>query len=255
MQIFRGIILCIIFLTRQANLSNGAGIEGDPMFHILDDNNTYCLLADFNLTIDITYTLKAENKKATRSFSPTELLMKPEAKCGKNQTLLSLQWNQKGASHNWSTVFNLTKSVASSSGKEDYFSLSSITVKYFTEEALFPDSAGQDWKEVSTNQVVFKTVVGRHFQCENEQSIGMYLSDSSKKDTDASLKMTNTKIEAFMKSEKPEFSEQKTICSADENPDNTVPIAVGITLAICIVVALVVFVIFNRRNRRLYGTV
>ncbi|KAF5405938.1 hypothetical protein PHET_00611, partial [Paragonimus heterotremus] len=198
---------------------------------------------------------QAENKKATRSFSPTELLLKPEAKCGENQTLLSLQWNQQGASYNWSTVFNFTKSIASFSGEEKYFSLSSIKVTYFTEEALFPGSAVQDWKEVSTNQVVFKTVVGKHFQCKNEQSIGMYLSDSSKKDTDASLKMTNTKMEAFMKSEKPEFSQQKTICSADENPDNTVPIAVGVALAICIVVALIVFVIFNRRNRRLYGTV
>ncbi|KAA3675278.1 uncharacterized protein DEA37_0003904 [Paragonimus westermani] len=112
-----------------------------------------------------------------------------------------------------------------------------------------------DWKEVSTNQVVFKTIIGRHFQCVSEQSIGMYLPDSSKKETDASLKMTNTKIEAFMESEKPEFSKQKTICSADESPDNTVPIAVGVALAICIVVALVVFVIFNRRNRRMYGTV
>ncbi|KAF8565044.1 hypothetical protein P879_04413 [Paragonimus westermani] len=255
MHIPLGIILCLICLSRQTSLTNGAELEGDPMFHIMDDNGTYCLLADFNLTVHITYALKAENKKATRSFSPTELLLKPEVKCGENQTLLSLYWNQEGASHNWSTVFNITKSTAPSSGNEIYFSLTSISLKYLSEESLFPGTATQDWKEVSTNQVVFKTVVGRHFQCENEQSIGMYLPGSTKKETDASLKMTNTKIEAFMQSEKPEFSKQKTICSADESPDNTVPIAVGVALAICIVVALVVFVIFNRRNRRMYGTV
>ncbi|KAF6771680.1 hypothetical protein AHF37_07907 [Paragonimus kellicotti] len=154
MRIFLGIISCLVCLTRQAPLSNGAELGGDPMFHILGDNDTYCLLADFNLTIDITYALKEVSFKIASA-----------------SVYLSIHLFDAKISH--------------------FFKLFKI-----------------DWKEVSTNQVIFKTVVGKHFECEHEQSLGMYLSDSSKKETDASLKMTNTKIEAFMKSEKPEFSKQ-----------------------------------------------
>ncbi|THD24354.1 hypothetical protein D915_004818 [Fasciola hepatica] len=69
------------------------------------------------------------------------------------------------------------------------------------------------------------------------------------------MRLTDVMLEAFMSKKKSQYSDKETLCDEDQTPDNTVPVAVGIALAVCIVIALIVFIVFNQRNRRRYGSV
>ncbi|CAH8642028.1 unnamed protein product [Schistosoma mattheei] len=183
-----------------------------------------------------------------------------ESVCSEHYTKLSLTFIPYGQNeeHKWTLVllFNVmepNKTSNDATTVRSTYTLNSLILNYYMDKTLFPDALtpGQ-YVNVSSNNMVFRIPVGSYYSCLIVPEIT--LTGNEKIFNSCKLFMKNLKVEAFMNNSVEAFIGNETLCDSDVNVNNMVPIGVGIALIVCIVVAITVFIVFSKRNRRSYTT-
>ncbi|CAH8631522.1 unnamed protein product [Dicrocoelium dendriticum] len=225
---------------------NAGSDSADTPFYVIKDRDSYCLLARFNLSVDIHYP-KQDGTTGHEAFELKAINISSDSRCGAHETKLSLAARPNGSAEDWRIWFTFVKTLFDI---QLYYSIGTISFTYVAEPSLLPDIAVHGLQHLNSSDSLFKAPLGTCYKCETERSVSLQQQSGGK--STAILRISSAKIEAFTNSSTGAFSDKVTTCSADATEDNIVPIAVGITLAVLIVTALVVFIIFSRRNRRFY---
>ncbi|OON19383.1 hypothetical protein X801_04750, partial [Opisthorchis viverrini] len=200
------------------------------------------------------YRQNANEKTAKKTFTPTNVSVESTSDCGGR---LVLSWfPQSGLNDTWSLELDFKQTNSSMKvNAQNYYTLNSMELTVVADESILPGVKVLGEQKLVSNTPVFTAMLGRHYECASEQQVELRKIPEDKQAPVGYLKLSKAKMQAFMDSKEENFSPEMSQCSADQPADNTIPIAVGITLAICIVIALIVFFIFNRRSRRHYGSV
>ncbi|XP_018655407.1 hypothetical protein Smp_162770 [Schistosoma mansoni] len=162
----------------------------------LKSGNSYCFLFQSDIMFQVFYNSHSKLVKSYKFTLSNATINDNESVCSEHYTKLSLTFIPYGRNeeHKWTLVllFNRmepNKTSNDATNVSSIYTLDSITLTYYMDKNLFPDSLTPE-----------------------------------------------------------------TLCDSDVNVNNMVPIGVGIALIVCIVVAITVFIVFNKRNRRSYTT-
>ncbi|KAG5453240.1 hypothetical protein CSKR_113601 [Clonorchis sinensis] len=212
--------------------------------YAVKDGESYCLLTEFLMTLDLVYPVDNANENtAKKTFTPTNVSVESTSNCSGR---LVLSWfPASGLNDTWSLELDFKQTNSSIKvNAKNYYTLSSLELTLLADKSILPGVKVLGEQKLVSNTPVFtaQQVELRKIPEDKQAPIGY-------------LKLSKAKMQAFMDSKEEKFSPEVSQCSADQPADNTIPIAVGVTLAICIVIALIVFFIFNRRTRRQYGSV
>ncbi|KAK4475175.1 hypothetical protein MN116_002257 [Schistosoma mekongi] len=226
----------------------------------IKSGSSYCFLFQSDIIFQIFYYTKEKQIKSYKFAVSNATVNNNESICTERYTKLSFKFmpNGQNVKYDWKCVLlfiRIPPNEASNdmSNISSAYSLNNIAFTYYLDTNIFPDSMISDkYIDLSGNTTMFKIPVGSYYSCISEQQISLAGNDSFHDSCKVYFK--SLKVEAFMNSPKEAFVGNQILCDLDENVNNIVPIAVGITLIICIVIAVTVFIIFNRRNRRRYAT-
>ncbi|CAH8659860.1 unnamed protein product [Schistosoma guineensis] len=226
----------------------------------LKNGSSYCLLFQSDIKFQIFYHSQNKLVKSYEFTVSNATINDNESVCSEHYTKLSLTFIPYGQNeeHKWTLVllFNLmepNKTSNDATTVRSTYTLNSLILNYYMDKTLFPDSLtpGQ-YVNVSSNNMVFRIPVGSYYSCLIVPEIT--LTGNEKIFNSCKLFMKNLKVEAFMNNSVEAFIGNETLCESDVNVNNMVPIGVGIALIVCIVVAITVFIVFSKRNRRSYTT-
>ncbi|CAH8563825.1 unnamed protein product [Schistosoma turkestanicum] len=235
-----------------------------PVSHVqkfsLKSGSSYCFLFQSNIMFRISYRSQNRIVKSYEFTVSNATVNNNESACTEKYTKLSLTFtpNERNEEHEWKLVFllNRIESNKTSIGATtipSFYSLNNILLTYYLDKDLFPDllTPGH-YVNVSGNTTVFEIPVGSYYSCTTVPDIS--LTGNEEIPNSFKVYMKNLKVEAFMNNSVEAFLGNETLCDSDVSVNNMVPIGVGVALIICIVVAVTVFIVFNRRNRRSYAT-
>ncbi|CAH8680195.1 unnamed protein product [Schistosoma haematobium] len=226
----------------------------------LKNGSSYCFLFQSDIKFQIFYHSQNKLVKSYEFTVSNATINDNESVCSEHYTKLSLTFIPYGQNeeHKWTLVllFNLmepNKTSNDATTVRSTYTLNSLILNYYMDKTLFPDSLtpGQ-YANVSSNNMVFRIPVGSYYSCLIVPEIT--LTGNEKILNSCKLFMKNLKVEAFMNNSVEAFIGNETLCDSDVNVNNMVPIGVGIALIVCIVVAITVFIVFSKRNRRSYTT-
>ncbi|TPP56662.1 hypothetical protein FGIG_00573 [Fasciola gigantica] len=224
--------------------------EKNAQYSIKDQEGNFCLLMNFTVDLSFTYT-KKDQSNGIRKFSKLTMNVADASSCDKNVTTLVLKTRPENATKEWTVEFEFSKNVTSKTDNGT-FRVISTKLTFTTDRNVFPDVQFEVNMDVSSADSWGSAPVFSYYHCMAPK----LLKFSVKKPVSGlEMRLTNVMLEAFVSKKKSQYSDKETLCDEDQTPDNTVPVAVGIALAVCIVVALIVFIVFNQRNRRRYGSV
>lgn len=220
-------------------------------YSIKNADGKYCFLMNFTASFTFTYKKKDQNSD-TKKFSNLPWTVVDASNCSGNSTTLILTTQPENAQDKWTLEFQFFK-IGTSKTSNGTFHATSAKMTLMASSALFPDI------EESSNPVTITSAeswgnapVSTYYHC-MAPKILKFAAQSPINGLD--MRLSDVMLEAFVEKKQPNYSNTETLCTEDQVPDNTVPIAVGSALAVCIVIALIVFIVFNRRNRRHYGSV
>ncbi|CAH8649375.1 unnamed protein product [Schistosoma intercalatum] len=226
----------------------------------LKNGSSYCLLFQSDIKFQIFYHSQNKLVKSYEFTVSNATINDNESVCSEQYTKLSLTFIPYGQNeeHKWTLVllFNVmepNKTSNDATTVRSTYTLNSLILNYYMDKTLFPDSLtpGQ-YVNVSSNNMVFRIPVGSYYSCLIVPEIT--LTGNEEIFNSCKLFMKNLKVEAFMNNSVEAFIGNETLCDSDVNVNNMVPIGVGIALIVCIVVAITVFIVFSKRNRRSYTT-
>ncbi|CAH8665346.1 unnamed protein product [Schistosoma margrebowiei] len=226
----------------------------------LKNGSSYCFLFQSDIKFQIFYHSQNKLVKSYKFTVSNATINDNESVCSEHYTKLSLTFMPYGQNeeHKWTLVllFNLmepNKTSNDATTVRSTYTLNSLILTYYMDKTLFPDSLtpGQ-YVNVSSNNMVFRIPVGSYYSCLTVPELT--LTGNEKIFNSCKLFMENLKVEAFMNNSVEAFIGNETLCDSDVNVNNMVPIGVGIALIVCIVVAITVFIVFSKRNRRSYTT-
>ncbi|CAL8077558.1 unnamed protein product [Calicophoron daubneyi] len=216
-----------------------------PVYDVTGEGCKNRLLATFDVDFTVEYE-DQNDKKLTKKFkNVTSVDHAGNCQADTNATL-TVFFKPEKAVKNW--TLNLMVVNGSYSKKINVFYTQSVSLSYHVEKSVFGDCKEEEITKIADKLEEFSSDFDSNFRCNSEKELRL----GSKAET--KVFMHNLKIE-LMPKERTDFSKKETLCTADVPTDNTIPIAVGVALIVCIVVALVVFIIFNRRNRRRFTSV
>ncbi|KAH8867236.1 hypothetical protein KSF78_0003646 [Schistosoma japonicum] len=226
----------------------------------LKSGSSYCFLFQSDIIFQIFYYTKDKQIKSYKFSASNATVIDNESICTEQYTKLSFTFmpNGQNIKYDWKCVLLFNRippnnALNDMSNISSVYSLNNIAFTYYSDTNIFPDSMVSDkYIDLSGNTTMFKIPVGSYYSCISEQEVSLAGTESFRDRCKVYFK--SLKVEAFMNSSKEVFVGNQILCDLDENANNIVPIAVGITLIICIVIAVTVFIVFNRRNRRRYAT-
>ncbi|CAH8873011.1 unnamed protein product [Trichobilharzia szidati] len=202
-------------------------------FQVLSNSSEICLLIQFHVNLSVVYTKVSHppihvliNSANRGKFYSTGL-------CSERKETLQLTWTQNNTVANWSLLFNF------SHDKSNY-NLNEISLHF--ELVNLPGL-----RNVSSNQSLISCPVGSFYSCKAEQNV--VLNSSYPSPVTINLTVSQLKVEAFRNGPKPEFNGIMVECSLDSGLNKLVPTIIGISLAVMIVIALVIFIVTSQRHR------
>ncbi|RTG90356.1 uncharacterized protein DC041_0006815 [Schistosoma bovis] len=231
-------------------------VEPIPNVHkfSLKNGSSYCFLFQSDIKFQIFYHSQNKLVKSYEFTISNATINDNESVCSEHYTKLSLTFIPYGQNeeHKWTLVllFNLmepNKTSNDATTVRSTYTLNSLILNYYMDKTLFPDSLTP-----GNDNMVFRIPVGSYYSCLIVPEIT--LTGNEKILNSCKLFMKNLKVEAFMNNSVEAFIGNETLCDSDVNVNNMVPIGVGIALIVCIVVAITVFIVFSKRNRRSYTT-
>ncbi|XP_074658476.1 lysosome-associated membrane glycoprotein 1-like isoform X2 [Tubulanus polymorphus] len=212
-----------------------------------DDNVTVCVVLEMGAQFTIPYV----TSKGTNSTSIVNLpkgAVVTGGTCGNSTDTIVLKFFD----NKWSIQLQFGEVVtdqltAGATAKQ--YALDNITMTYVVDATRFKDPKSPGVRTVNAvNLGEFKTGVANSFTCVSKTEIKL---DGVKMDT------FNLTAQAFKTDNSTTFTGGNQICPADaENKtSNIVPIAVGIALAVLVVIVLIAYIIGRRRSKSSYETV
>ncbi|VDP52034.1 unnamed protein product [Schistosoma mattheei] len=260
----------------------------------LKNGSSYCLLLQSDIKFQIFYHSQNKLVKSYEFTVSNATINDNESVCSDHYTKLSLTFIPYGQNeeHKWTLVllFNVmepNKTSNDATTVRSTYTLNSLILNYYMDKTLFPDALTPGKLCLLILILIFyyhlaRIPVGSYYSCLIVPEIT--LTGNEKIFNSCKLFMKNLKVEAFMNNSVEAFigngklyypnlitSEitclfsilnpsplifflTETLCDSDVNVNNMVPIGVGIALIVCIVVAITVFIVFSKRNRRSYTT-
>uniref|UniRef100_A0A0X3Q2U2 Lysosome-associated membrane glycoprotein 5 n=1 Tax=Schistocephalus solidus TaxID=70667 RepID=A0A0X3Q2U2_SCHSO len=243
--------LCLAFLVqilssnllRAENSITTANPDAPPTYFVLDGNN-YCIVLQGTLELFVPYNnTKNEIVNAT---VPVDKNAAADGSCDATTQTLNLKWGSHGEP---SFNLSLTFSKLSASDKEETV-VSSIVFLYNV-SSVSNDSSETGIKQATGTGPYFNAPSTAYFTCTPQQNITL-MGDAS---PDVLFALTALQMEAFRNSTTTDFSGQSFDCVQSAHEDNTIAIAIGVCFAVLIVLAIVVFLIGNRRRAHGYQNI
>lgn len=171
-----------------------------------------------------------------------------DGSCTEKLDVLNISWNK-----DWQLHFAYKNLTAEK--KSPLFSLDQVKLKFNLLEEFFPGTNETGSYEVVSAKPMFKCPIGSYFQCIARQTISLVdptWSPDKQSKMAVTLRISDLKAEAFRSGDKETFIGRIDECSADYIPNKVVPILVGVSLALMIVIALLTFIIGSRRRQAGY---
>nr|VZI19048.1 unnamed protein product [Spirometra erinaceieuropaei] len=189
---------------------------------------------------------KSENVTATIPVDKNAAVL---GSCDATTQTLNLTWGSLAQpSFNLSLTFS--KLPMSASGTEETV-VSSVLFIYNFSDPLFPDNKETGIRRAAGTGPYFNTPSTAFFTCAPQQNITLAGDPSP----NVLFGLAALQMEAFRNSTNTDFSGQSFDCVPAVPKDNTIAIAVGVCFAVLIVLAIVVFLIGNRRRAHGYQNI
>ncbi|XP_067944790.1 LAMP family protein lmp-1-like [Watersipora subatra] len=197
------------------------------LIYVLTDDatNITCLMLQGNITVTFNYVNASKENHSMNVTVPRDAIV--AGSCGSNTDMLILTWRNAFAVNN-SLSLNFTKDGGHYSLTYVYFSVSVLSFSVIKNGTVSPSNS-------------LETTVGTSYKCANSVTV---------KFNDSSLTINDLLVDAFMtsKEDKPKFEKTGSDCSYNGKTDAIVPIAVGIALAVMVIIVLIGYFIGRRRT-------
>ncbi|CAH8682370.1 unnamed protein product [Schistosoma rodhaini] len=210
-------------------------VTSPATFRIGSNDSSILLQGYINITLAYTKVQKAP--VIVSIDSATQGKFQVSGVLGNEIEGLNLSWKPDQSNSTWNLTFRFAKS-------ENSYNLSGISFVY---ELL--DLPGSRY--ASNNHSLFSAAIGSYYSCQAEQNL--VLNHFAPNPVTVNLTFSQLKVQAFRHGLEPEFNGIMVQCSLDYHLDRVVPIVIGISLAVMIIVALIAFIITSRRNRNISG--
>jgi len=230
---WRSLVVCL--------LSVGAILAKPQTYPVKRADGSLCILATLSASFDISYKI-AGGKDSSAAFTLPEkdvIVSTEESTCDDDAVKLVLSWGD-----GYSLNFDFKKEDKNSS-----WDVQEIKLTYNTSDStVFTNSSESGAKTVKNMDSYFKTKMNVAYVCNKETKIKF-------DDKESSVTLKNLKVQAYKFKSKSDFSTTVNKCSSDtgggaaQEKDITVPIAVGATLAILIVVLIIAYFVGKRSTR------
>ncbi|CAH8667348.1 unnamed protein product [Heterobilharzia americana] len=239
-----------------------------PSFDIhkfsLKSGSAYCFLLQAEMAFEIYYYTE-KSLKSLKFSQINAAKINNESECTEQYAILSLDVtpSNESGNHTWKLKFLFTRKphnrsdgngdAAAAAAAPSAYSFDKLQFNYSLDKNLFPDSLSPGRSvSLSNNVSVFEIPVGSYYSCISGNEFDF--TESGNMPSSCKVHLKQFKVQAFMNNTYEVFYGNRRSCDLDTGVNNAVPIGVGVALIICIIVAVTIFVIFSRRNRRSYTT-
>jgi len=221
-------------------IANGTWFVNDT------DTNIVCVVLKIGVRFNLTYTDKNNKTKFYVVDLPVNGTNKATSTgdCGNNGTSQQITLD-------FYNNFQFRLDFEQNNEKKKFY-VKTFMLDYDQGKAPFPTEDVKDPKKVTSardNQTEWEASVGNSYLCISDTTIN--LSDGNGKDV---LTVAELQVEAFRNDKDLEFGDAQE-CSADDNTNNIVPIAVGAALAALVVIVLIAYLISRNKNKGGYESV
>ncbi|VDL63007.1 unnamed protein product [Hymenolepis diminuta] len=214
--------------------------DGIPKF-VLIENGTACLILKANLQLYITY---FSNESTLTKLLTVDDFANVSGSCRSEEESIILQWIAGQSA----IPFNLTMKAVQlpkSPSKLGGSIVRNINFEYFLSSDVFPSTNRTGYMNASVEGSFFETPTAMGFTCTAQQNITM---------GPVVLGVCHLHLESFRNSSSTDFNEKAFDCVDIPSSNQVVPIVVGVTAAILILLAITAFFIGNRRRAQGYQT-
>ncbi|GJQ70011.1 hypothetical protein Trydic_g22506 [Trypoxylus dichotomus] len=206
-------------------------------WEVKNSTNSSCILLKMVGELEVHF--NDTNKTSQLAKVPIPLNATAVGSCGsatnENQSI-KLQWSfVKDMNNSMEFIF---------SKKDKKFELDVINVDLTLDPNNFKNASDKKLDLVH-KQVDFVTPIEMSYKCEKEQSLNLYIANST--NSTGVLKISEFQLQAYGNIANKQFADAKD-CEPYETPD-IVPIAVGCALMALIIIVLVGYLIGRRRNQ------
>jgi len=202
------------------------------------ENNQTCLIVQFAAQLNFTYnTLDNKTANVLYNIPANNTHHTVTGDCGNGTTpqQILLQWGDKTPANTFLLTFSQNSSVEQFGLLEIVFSINP--------QNDFPNAKNDTILLYHVGNV-FDTPLHHSYHCTKLQTLNLTATENST-ETAALLRLSHVQLEAYHKTQDPQFSQAKD-CDAIDTPD-IVPIAVGIALTALVAVVLITYLVGRRR--------
>ncbi|KAM3171981.1 hypothetical protein ACTXT7_015487 [Hymenolepis weldensis] len=214
--------------------------DGIPKF-VLIENGTACLILKANLRL---YTTYSSDESALTKLLTVDNVASVSGSCGSEEEEIILQW----IPGHFAIPFNLTMKVVQLPKSPSKFGGSivrNVNFAYFLSSDVFPSTNRTGYMSANVEGSFFETPTAMGFTCTAQQNITM---------GPVVFGVSHLHLESFRNSSSTDFNEKALDCADIPSSNQVVPIVVGVTAAILILLAITAFFIGNRRRAQGYQT-
>ncbi|CAH8669850.1 unnamed protein product [Schistosoma curassoni] len=215
----------------------GVGPVTSPATFRIGSNDSNILLQGY-INITLAYTKVQKPPVVVSIDSATQGGFQVSGYFEKEIESLDLSWKTDWSNSTWNLTFQFAKS-------ENSYNLSEISLLYELDDL-------PGLRYASNNRSLFSVTIGSYYSCQAEQNI--VLNHSTPNPVTVKLTLSQLRVQAFRHGLEPEFNGIMVQCLLDYHLDRVVPIVIGISLAVMIIVALIAFIITSRRNWNISGS-
>ncbi|XP_060687063.1 lysosome-associated membrane glycoprotein 5 [Hemiscyllium ocellatum] len=227
---------------------NLSGLSTDPYkdIFVVRENGTTCLMAEFAAKFNIAYDARASNyvdlitEQADISIPRGAGV---RGKCGNNESELQISW----LDDTYSFKLFFVKEIRNVSTRQDsYWKISKMQFVYDSSDTAHFKDAANAGKHTATSRrlSLFVTPLGKSYKCEAQETISVISSDHQKV---VAILLSQIHIQPFGLKRDFIFSEaSKCVVDQQEQLEETLPLILGLTLGLLIVVILSVYHIHHK---------
>ncbi|XP_068135728.1 lysosome-associated membrane glycoprotein 5 [Hyperolius riggenbachi] len=263
-----GLQLLLLLYTIGSNVAeqeveNLSGLSSNPEKNIfaIRENGTTCLMAEFSARILVPYEVPSSNEVDWDTEESTIQLPRDteiKGKCWNNESELHLSWLDKAYTLKLFFVKDVQDSTKSS-GRN--WKMNKIQFLYDPSEPTYFKNGARPGKQTATSHhlSLMTTPVGMSYECEATEKVSLTSTDQKKT---VVLYLSEVHMQPFdLKSDFVYSEEYKCLTDQRKQLEETLPLILGLTLGVAIVIILAVYHVHHKmtanqvqipRDRSLY---
>ncbi|KAM9317456.1 lysosome-associated membrane glycoprotein 5 [Gastrophryne carolinensis] len=260
-------VLALLLYTVGPNMAeqeveNLSGLSANPEKNIfaIRENGTTCLMAEFSAKILVPYEVPSINEVDWDLEEATIQLPRDteiKGKCWSNESELHLSWLDK--SYTLKLFFVKDAQDSKSSGRS--WKMNKVQFFYDPSERTYFKSGARSGKHIATSHhlSLMATPIGMSYECEATQKVSLTSSDQKKT---VILFLSEVHLQPFDINRDFVYSEEyKCLTDQRKQLEETLPLILGLTLGVAIVIILAVYHVHHKmtanqvqipRDRSLY---